>query len=82
VVGDARQDRAQVGFGIEAVQFGRPQQAIEGSGSFPTGVGAREELVATAHGDSEFHRFFRAGYTLSRDHTHGTSAEGLSPARH
>ena len=39
VVGDALQHLAQVGLGIEAVQLGRSEQAIESRGSFPAGVG-------------------------------------------
>jgi hypothetical protein len=43
MVSDALQHLAQVGLGIEAFQFGRPEQAIVSSGSFPTGVGAGEK---------------------------------------
>ena len=39
VVGDALQHLAQVGLGIEVVQLGGSEQAIEGSGSFSSSVG-------------------------------------------
>jgi hypothetical protein len=45
MVGDALQHLAQVGLGIEAVQLGGSEQAIESRGSFPTGVGAGEQVI-------------------------------------
>ncbi len=38
VVGDAAQHITQVGFGVEAVEFGGFDQAIEGGGAITAGV--------------------------------------------
>jgi hypothetical protein len=38
MVSDARQDFAQIGFWIEAIEFRRADQAVDGSGTFSTRV--------------------------------------------
>lgn len=43
--GDASKDLAQVGLGIQAIELGRADQAIERRSSFAAGVGAREEII-------------------------------------
>lgn len=45
VVGDARQDRAQVRLRIKAVEFGRADQTVDGCGALSTGVGASKQIV-------------------------------------
>ena len=51
MVGDALEDFAQVGFGVEAVELGGSYERVEGGGAFAARVGACEEIVAAAHGD-------------------------------
>ena len=50
MVGDARKHRAQVGLGIEAVELGRADQAVDRRGPFPAHIGAREQIVLAAQG--------------------------------
>jgi hypothetical protein len=38
MVGDTRQHLAQIGFGIETIEFRRTDQAVDGSGAFSTRV--------------------------------------------
>ena len=45
MVGNAGQDLAQVGFRVEAVEFGRADQAVNGGRPFASGVGTGEEIV-------------------------------------
>ena len=45
VVGDAREHIAQVGFGVEAVEFGRSDQAIDSGGALAAGIGATKQVV-------------------------------------
>src|SRR5512147_1395494 len=45
VLGDASQDVAQVGFGVDAVQFARFDQAVDAGGALATGMRAGEEPV-------------------------------------
>src|SRR5260370_35601867 len=47
VVGAALQYLSQVGLGIEAVQFGRPGEAMEGRGACPTAVGPVDKEILT-----------------------------------
>ncbi len=51
MIGDVRQHMLQIGFGIEAVELGRPDEGIEDGGAFASAIGAGEEIVATAHGN-------------------------------
>ena len=38
MVGDALQDLAKISFRVEAVQFGRADQTVDGGSPFPTGI--------------------------------------------
>lgn len=49
VIGDAADDVAEVGLGVEAVQFGSADQAV-GSGALAASGGAEEELVVESEG--------------------------------
>src|SRR6266511_5300912 len=51
VVGDAAQHITQVGFGVEAVEFGGFDQAIEGGGAITAGVGPGKKIVLPAEGN-------------------------------
>ena len=42
---------AQIGFGIEAVEFGRADQAVDRGGAFAAGIGAGEQVVLAAQCD-------------------------------
>jgi hypothetical protein len=52
VIGDMREHMAQIGFGIEPVEPGRPDEGIEDSGAFASAVRAGEEVVATTDGNT------------------------------
>ena len=45
VIGDAREHVAQVGFGIEAVELGRADQAVDRGGALAAGIGAAKQVV-------------------------------------
>jgi len=45
VVGDAREDVAQISLWVEAVQLGCADQAIQGSGTLTACVGAGKEII-------------------------------------
>ena len=45
MVSNAREHIAQVGFGIEAVEFGRSDQAIDSGGALAAGIGATKQVV-------------------------------------
>jgi hypothetical protein len=36
MIGDTSEDEAQIGFGIDVVEFGRPDQAVNGCRTFTT----------------------------------------------
>jgi hypothetical protein len=48
MVGDAGEHRAQVGFGIEAVELGGADQGVERGGPFPAGIGTGEEKILSS----------------------------------
>jgi hypothetical protein len=43
---------ARIGLGIEAVEPGDADGAVDGGGAFTAGAGAAEEMVLAAKGDS------------------------------
>jgi hypothetical protein len=45
VIGDAFQDLAQVGLGVQAVELGGFQQRVHGRGTLAAGVGAGEQKI-------------------------------------
>ena len=45
VIGNARQDLAQIGLRIEAVEFGRADQAVDGGSALAAGIGAGEKII-------------------------------------
>ena len=45
VVGNAREDIAQITLGVETVQLGRADQAVESGGTLTAGVRAGEEII-------------------------------------
>jgi hypothetical protein len=51
MVGDPGEHVTQVGFRIQAVQLGRPDEAVERGSSFTAGIGAGEEVVLPPQGD-------------------------------
>ena len=51
MVGDRRQDRAQVECRIEAIQFGGSDEAVERCSSMAAGVGTHKEVVFPADRD-------------------------------
>ena len=50
MVGDAAEDVAQIGLGVEAVELGGFDQGVDGGGAFAAGVGAGEQVVLAAQG--------------------------------
>jgi hypothetical protein len=46
-----REHLAQVRFGIDAVEFGCADEAVDRGGAFATGIGAREQVVLATQGD-------------------------------
>jgi len=44
MIGDTFDDMPQVGMWVEFGQFGRPDQAVDGSGSFTAGVTTRANI--------------------------------------
>ena len=51
MVGDAGQHIAEIGFGIETVQFGGADQAVDRGGALAAGIGAGEQVVLAAQSD-------------------------------
>ena len=45
VLGDAFADVSQVGFGVDSVELGGDDQAVDVGGAFAAGIGAGEEIV-------------------------------------
>ena len=45
MVGDAGQHLAQIGFGIEAVELGRTDQAVDRRGAFPARIRSGKQVV-------------------------------------
>jgi hypothetical protein len=45
MVGNALQDVAQIGLGIDAVELGCSDQAVDRRGALAAGVGSAEEVV-------------------------------------
>jgi len=52
MVGDLGQDGTKVEFRIEAVQLGRPDQAVYGGGTFATAIRTCKQVVFASKGDS------------------------------
>jgi hypothetical protein len=50
LVGEGREHVAQVGFGIDAVEFGGADQAVDRGGTFAASVRAREQVVLATQG--------------------------------
>ena len=50
MIGDALDDETQIGFGVEAVEFGRADQAVDGSGAFAAGIRPGKQIVLAADG--------------------------------
>ncbi len=48
MVSDAGEDRAEIGFGIDVIQFAGLDEQLDGGGSFAAGVGACEEPFLSA----------------------------------
>ena len=51
MIGDTRQDLAQVGFGVESVEFRRANQAVDGCSTLAARVGTREQIVLPTQRD-------------------------------
>ena len=51
MIGDAGQDVAQVGLGIDAVELGRFGEGVDGGGTLATRVRSGEEIILAAKGD-------------------------------
>jgi hypothetical protein len=51
MIGDVRQHMPQIGFGIETVELGRPDEGVEDGGTFASAIRAREEIVAATDGN-------------------------------
>ena len=51
MVGDAGQHVAEIRFGIETVEFGGADQAVDRGGAFAAGIGAGEQVVLAAQSD-------------------------------
>jgi len=45
MVGDTGQHFAQIGFGIEAVEFRRTDQTVDGSGAFAASIRSGKQVV-------------------------------------
>jgi hypothetical protein len=52
MVGDLRENVAQVGLGVEAVEDRGLDQGVEDRGAPATGVGTSEEVVLATEGDA------------------------------
>jgi hypothetical protein len=50
MIGDVRQHMLQIGFGIEAVELGRPDEGIEDGGAFASAIGAGLPPLPFFHG--------------------------------
>ena len=51
-LGDRRQDIAQIGFGVQAVELGVAHNGVVGSGPCSAGIGAGEQVVFPADGNA------------------------------
>src|SRR5581483_8377130 len=51
MLGNAREQRAQIGLGIEPVEFGRADQTIDRRGALATRIRAREQIVLAPQSD-------------------------------
>jgi len=51
MVGDAGQHVSEVRFGIETVEFGATDQAVDRGGALTAGIGAGEQVVFPAQSD-------------------------------
>jgi hypothetical protein len=51
VVGDAAEEIAQIGLGIEAVQLGGLDEGVDSRGPFAAGIGACEHVILAAEGE-------------------------------
>src|ERR1039458_9955930 len=64
VLGNAREHVAQIGFGIESVELGRADEAVDGGGALAAGVGSGEEVVLATDCDSTQSAFGRVVINL------------------
>lgn len=51
MIGDAGQHIAEIGFGVEVVEFGAADQAVDRGGSFAASIGAGEQVVFPGQSD-------------------------------
>ena len=51
MIGNVSQHRSQVCFGIDPVQFGRSEQAVDLSGAFPASIRTREQIILAPERD-------------------------------
>ena len=51
MIGDAGQHVAEIGFGIETVEFSGADQAVDRGGAFATGIRTGEQVVLSAQSD-------------------------------
>jgi hypothetical protein len=51
MVGDAGQHSAEIGFRVEAVEFGGADQAVDRGGALAAGIRACEQVVLAAQSD-------------------------------
>lgn len=51
MLGDAFEDVSQVGLGVDAVELGGTDQAVDVGGTFAAGVGAGEEIILPTERD-------------------------------
>ena len=54
MIGDAGEDIAEVGFGIEAVELGGFDERVDRGGALAAGIGAGEQLILAAEGHHPF----------------------------
>jgi hypothetical protein len=52
MVGDAGQHVSEIRFGVEAVDFGRANQAVDRGGALAASIGAGEQVVLAAQSDA------------------------------
>ena len=51
VIGDALQDMAKIEFGVEIVELGKAEQAVNGRRAFAAGIGSGKELILASQSD-------------------------------
>jgi len=52
VIGNAGEDVAQIGFGVEVVELGGFDEGVDGGGALTAGIGSCEEIVLAAESDA------------------------------